>query len=296
MIDLRQLRYFVTLADTLHFGRAAAQLHISQPPLSRQIAALEKALGVELLARTSRHVALTPAGRHFHEHAARLFQSLDAAVNSTRAVARGELGQLHVGFTMSAAWNVMPPLTRIFGETHADVRLQLSEVLPGELGEFLLSGTIDAGIAFSWQRAEGLEYLPIHREPLCAVMPARHRLALQAVVDVADLAADAFITVPAPAAPALYELVTGCCRDHGFEPQIRLQTRLQQTIVNLVAEGLGVSLVPQSMAKIRLDGAVFRPISRPRMVEQGVLWASGNANPCLPPFLACASGFARHKE
>lgn len=296
MIDLRQLRYFVTLGDTLHFGRAAAQLHISQPPLSRQIAALEEELGVELVARNSRHVALTPAGRHFHEQATRLFQSLEAAVHGTRAVARGERGVLHVGFTMSAAWNVMPPLTRIFGESHADVRLQLTEVLPSELGESLLSGSIDAGIAFSWQRAEGLEYLPIHSEPLCAVLPTNHRLARRKVIDVAELAGEPFVTVPVAAAPALYELVMGCCRDHGFEPHINLQTQLQQTIVNLVAEGLGVSLVPQSMGKIRLEGAMFRPVSHPRIVEQGVIWAAGNGNPCLTPFLDCARRFGAGQE
>lgn len=291
MMDLRQLRYFVTLADTLHFGRAAAQLHISQPPLSRQIAALEEELGVELVARNSRHVALTPAGRHFHEQATRLFQSLDGAVHSTRAVARGERGVLHVGFTMSAAWNVLPPLTRIFGESHPDVHLQLTEVLPSELGESLLSGVMDVGIAFSWQRAEGLEYQPIHAEPLCAVLPRNHRLAMREVVDVTELAGEPFVTVPMAAAPALYELVIGCCRDHGFEPHIRLQTQLQQTIINLVAEGLGVSLVPRSMSKIQLEGAAFRPISRPKIVEQGVIWAADNGNPCLAPFLACAKKF-----
>ncbi len=296
MIDLRQLRYFVTLADTLHFGRAAAQLHISQPPLSRQIAALEESIGVELVARNSRHVALTPAGRHFHEQAVRLFQSIEAAVNSTRAVARGERGVLHVGFTMSAAWNVMPPLTRIFGESHADVRLQLTEVLPSELGESLLSGVIDVGIAFSWQRADGLEYMPIHTEPLCAVLPKNHRLARQEVIDVVELAGEPFVTVPVAAAPALFELVMGCCRDHGFEPHIRLQTLLQQTIVNLVAEGLGVSLVPQSMGKIRLEGAVFRPVGRPRIVEQGVIWAARNSNPCLTPFLNCAKVFGAERR
>lgn len=293
MIDLRQLRYFITLAETLHFGRAAAQLHISQPPLSRQIAALEQELGVALFARNSRHVSLTPAGRHFHEQTARLARGLEEAIHGTRAVARGELGMLHVGFTMSAAWNVMPPLARQFGEACPEVSLHLTEVLPSALSDALLAGSIDAGIAFSWQRTAGLEYLRVHVEPLCAVLPARHRLARSESVDIAALAGEPFVMVLDEAAPALRELVIGSCRDHGFEPHIRLETQLQQTIVNLVAEGLGVSLVPESLGKMRLPGAVFRPVGHPRKVEQGVMWAVSNDNPCLAPFLACARQFAR---
>lgn len=292
-IDFRQLRYFVTLADTLHFGRAAALLHISQPPLSRQVAALEAELGVTLFKRSSRQVELTVAGRHFHEQAVRIIEALDGAVRSTQATERGERGVLRIGFTMSAAWSVLPPLIKAYGEASPDVDLQLSEVLPRELNDALTSGGADVGIAFPWQRPAGLEYLAIHAEPLCAVLPADHPLAAQAELAVADLAGEPFITFPAATAPALHELVIGCCRDNGFEPRIRLETHLQQTIVNLVAEGLGVSLVPWSMSKMQLPGAVFRAVSATRMVEQGVIWAAGNGNPCLPRFLACARAFGR---
>lgn len=289
-LDFRQLRYFVVLADTLHFGRAAALLHISQPPLSRQIAALEEALGVVLFQRTSRQVELTAAGRHFHEQAARILASLDAAVRSTQATARGERGVLRVGFTMSAAWSVLPRLVKRFGDAYPDADIQLNEVLPRELNESLLSGQADIGIAFPWQRPAGLEYLRVYLEPLCAVLPAGHRLAARPEIAVDELAGEPFITFPASTAPALHEMVIGCCREHGFEPHVRLETHLQQTIVNLVSEGLGVSLVPQSMSRMQLPGAVFLPVSAPRMVEQGLIWAAGNANPCLPRFLECARG------
>lgn len=290
-IDFRQLRYFVALADTLHFGRAAALLHISQPPLSRQIAALEEALGVALFQRTSRQVKLTAAGRHFHEQAARIIASLDTAVRSTQATERGERGVLRVGFTMSAAWSILPPLVKAYSDAYPDADLQLSEVLPRELNDALVSGNADIGIAFPWQRPPGLEYMAVHTEPLCAVLPAAHRLAQNDAIAVNDLAGEPFISFPAGTAPALHELVIGCCRDHGFEPHIRLETHLQQTIVNLVAAGLGVSLVPQSMSKMQLPGAVFRPISGTRMVEQGVIWAADNDNPCLAGFLECARTF-----
>lgn len=290
-IDFRQLRYFVALAETLHYGRAAALLHISQPPLSRQIAALEEELGVVLFKRTSRQVELTAAGRHFREQAAHIIEALNEAVRSTQAAERGERGVLRVSFTMSAAWSVLPSLIKFYSDAYPDTDLQLSEVLPRELNDALISGSADVGIAFPWQRPPGLEYMPVHAEPLCAVLPAGHRLARSREIDVGALASDPFISVPAATAPALHELVIGCCRDHGFEPIIRLETHLQQTIVNLVAEGFGVSLVPQSMSKMRLPGAVFRPVSETRIVEQGVIWAASNDNPCLVCFINCARQF-----
>ncbi|HJW02300.1 MAG TPA: LysR substrate-binding domain-containing protein [Azospira sp.] len=290
-INFRQLRYFVALADTLHFGQAAARLHISQPPLSRQIAALEEELGVALFKRSTRQVELTAAGRHFHEQALRIVDSLNTAVRSTQATARGELGVLRVSFTSFAAWSLLPPLIRAYSDAYPQADIQLNEVLPRELNDTLISGNADIGIAFPWQRPPGLEYLPVYAEPLCAVLPQGHRLARKPEIAVGELAAEPFITLPAATAPALHELVIGCCRDHGFEPHIRLETHLQQTIVNLVAEGLGVSLVPQSMSKMQLPGAVFRPVSAPRLVEQGVVWAGSNDNPCLTGFLACARDF-----
>ncbi|HTH40635.1 MAG TPA: LysR substrate-binding domain-containing protein, partial [Rhodocyclaceae bacterium] len=245
-IDFRQLRYFVALADTLHFGRAAALMHISQPPLSRQIAALEEELGVQLFKRSTRQVELTAAGRHFHEQAARIIEALNTAVRSTQATERGERGVLRVGFTMSVAWSVLPPLIKAYSDAYPEADIQLSEVLPRELNDALTSGNVDVGIAFPWQRPPSLEYMAVFTEPLCAVLPAGHRLAKHRKVNVGDLADEPFITFPAATAPALHEMVIGCCREHGFEPRIRLETHLQQTIVNLIAEGLGVSLVPQS--------------------------------------------------
>ena len=127
-IELRQLRYFVALADTLHFGRAATQLHITQPPLSRQIAALEDMLGVALFVRSSRQVELTAAGRHFHAQALHILAALDTALRSTQATARGERGVLRVGFTMSAAWNVLPALIRRYGDAFPAAEIQLMDV------------------------------------------------------------------------------------------------------------------------------------------------------------------------
>lgn len=292
MIDLRQLRYFKVLGETLHFGQAAELLHISQPPLSRQIAALERTLGVPLLARNSRTARLTPAGRRFHEQTRTLLDALDRAVRDAQATARGERGQLRLGFTMLAAWNVLPRLLKDYADAHPDVDVALTEVVPRDLAAALAAGDADLGITFPGRLPPTLSYLPLHSEPLCAVLPAGHRLAQAAAVPVGELAGEPFVTFPASTAPALHEVVSACCRTHGFAPKARLETDLQQTIVNLVAAGLGVSLVPDSMRRMQLPGAVFRPLVASPRLELGVAWRIGNDNPCLPGFLAHARALA----
>lgn len=288
MPDLRQLRYFVVLGETLHFGRAAERLHISQPPLSRQIAALEANLGTELLQRNSRSVTLTPAGRAFLQHARDILASVDLAVRSARAGQQGMRGELRLSFTMCAAWNVLPRLLRHYRERYPEVEVRLEEVMPRDLELALGRGSADVAISFAEAHGGRLHYQRLLDEPLCAVLPQGHRLATAPQVAVQALAEEDFITFPASTAPILHEAVIGHCRRHGVEPRIRLETHLQQTIVNLVAEGLGVSLVPDSMRRMQLPGAVFRPLRDAPSVEQGLFWSAHNDNPCIAGFLACA--------
>lgn len=292
MIDFRQLRYYTVLAETLHYGRAAQQLHITQPPLSRQIAALEAELGVVLLARTSRAVSLTLAGEQFYRHAKGLLADLDNAMRTAQATARGERGELRLNFTMSAAWNLLPRLIKAYSGERPAVSLRLNETLPRDLQAALNSGSADIGIAFPAHLPGHLRYLPLHSEPLCAVLPSTHPLAAQACIDVAWLADERFVSFPSSTAPALHEALLSCCQQQGFSPHIHLETHLQQTIVNLVAEGLGVSLVPDSMRRMQLAGAVFRPLLASPRVEQGLYWNSANSNPCLPGFIECAQRLA----
>jgi DNA-binding transcriptional LysR family regulator len=286
-MDIRQLRYFIALAETLHFGRAAQRLHITQPPLSRQIASLESSLGTPLFLRNSRSVALTPAGEDFLCHAKRLLSDLDLAVRSAQATARGEQGELRIGFTMYAAWNVLPGLLKRYAERQPEVRLTLRETLPRDLLQALNAGEIDLGIAFPTPVAAPLNYQPLFREPLCAVLPATHPLAEEAIIDAGALAGERFVTFPRSTSPALHAAVMACCEQAGFEPNIHLETHLQQTIVNLVAAGIGVALVPDSMRRMQLPDAVFRPLMQSPKIEQGVFWNARNAAPCLSGFLEC---------
>ncbi len=290
MIDIRQMRYFVVLAETLHFGRAAERLHLSQPPLSRQIAALEKELGVRLLERGSRHARLTQAGRRFLEDARAVLASFDQACRNARRAAAGELGELSFGFMMHAAHTVLPGLARRYMASHPDVRVELREVVPGSLIDAVLAGRFDAGIMFSPGPIRGLQTRPVHREQLCLAVHAGHPLASRALVCARDLRGEPLIAAPAEVAPTLHEAIAGYCRSGGLEPAIRLEAQLQQTIVSLVAEGLGIALVPQCLGKLGIADVAFRTLENAPTIEHVIAWRPGNLNPALAPFLAEAGG------
>ena len=288
MIDIRQMRSFVVLAETLHFGRAAERLHLSQPPLSRQIAALEKDLGVRLLERNSRQAALTPAGRRFLEDARAVLASFDQACRNARLADRGELGELSIGFMMHAAYTVLPNLAQRYMAAYPQVQLTLREVLPNSLVDDVRSGRFDAGIMFFPGPVRGLETRAIHRERLCLAVHPGHRLAARALAHASDLDGEPLIATPPEVAPMLREAIAGYCRSGGFMPSIRLETQLQQTIVSLVAEQLGVALVPESMHKLGLANVVFRQLADAPSVEHVIAWRPGNLNPALGPLLATA--------
>ncbi|MFT4120277.1 LysR family transcriptional regulator [Bradyrhizobium sp.] len=286
MIDIRQMRYFVAVAETLHFGRAAERLHISQPPLSRQVAALEKELGVRLFDRQSRRATLTPAGRRFLEDSRAVLISFDQACQNARMAERGELGELSVGFMMHAAYTILPGLTRRYMASHPAVRVELREVIPGILADAVLTGRFDAAILFDPGPVRGLATQVIYREPLSLAVHASHPLAEHGVISPEQLNGEAFIAAPVEVAPRLRQSIAGYCRSGGFEPTFRLEVELQQTIVSLVAENLGIALVPQSMAKLGIANLVFRDLEHAPIIEHVVAWRPGNLNPALSPFLA----------
>ncbi|HVY18280.1 MAG TPA: LysR substrate-binding domain-containing protein [Rhodopila sp.] len=288
MIDIRQMRYFVALAETLHFGKAAERLHLSQPPLSRQIAALEKDLGVRLLERHSRQAALTHAGQRFLEDSRSVLAAFEQACRNARLADLGEMGELSIGFMMHAAYTVVPALARRFMTAFPKVSLMLKEVVPSSLPDDVLAGRFDAGIMFYPGPIRGLETRVIHSEHLCLAVHPDHALARRQTVAARDLADQPLIATPVEVAPMLRASIADYCRAAGFAPTIRLEAQLQQTIVSLVAEELGVALVPQSMRKLGVAGVTFRDLIDAPPVEQVVAWKDGNRNPALRPFLRMA--------
>jgi DNA-binding transcriptional LysR family regulator len=288
MIDIRQMRYFVVLAETLHFGRAAERLRISQPPLSRQVAALERELGVRLLERHSRHATLTRAGQRFLEDSRAVLASFDQACRNARLADGGELGELSIGFMMHAAYTILPSLTQRYMAAHPHVHVTLREVIPSSLADDVLTGRFDAGIMFFPGSVRGLETRVIHREKLCLAVHTTHQLAGRGLVNSRHLNGEPLIAAPTDVAPMLREAIAGYFHSGGFVPTVRLETQLQQTIVSLVAENLGIALVPESMRKLGIENVAFRDLEDAPIIEHVIAWRPGNLNPTLWPFLTAA--------
>ncbi|TDV06786.1 LysR family transcriptional regulator [Paraburkholderia caballeronis] len=284
-MDIKPLRYFVTLAQTRHFGRAAALLHISQPPLSRQLAALEADLGVRLVERSPHSVTLTAAGERFYGDARAILAALDQARSNARAVASGVAGTLTIGFTMCAAYSVVPGYARRFGSKFPEVTLNLREVVSNDLSAQVLNGQIDAAILFPGTNERGLASRMLISEPLCVALSREHPMARSRTLKIARLAGQPFVLAATEVAPTLRAAIMEHCRSSGFEPDIRFEVQLQQTVLSLVNEGVGVALVPASMSKVQLEGVVFRKLDNAPLVDQVLLWSSANRNPCLQTFL-----------
>ena len=282
MLDVRPLRYFMAVARTLHFGRAAEQLHVSQPPLSRAIAALEREVGARLFERNAHAVRLTPAGDRLRIEAEAILDRLERIPAQLAAAASGATGTLAVGFTMCAAYSVVPPMARRFGTAWPGVSLQLREVVPNDLPAQLQAGRIDVAVMFPVSPVPGIEQRTIFSEPFCAALPASDRLADTRRFRLADLADHPFIAAPAEVSPSLRRAIEAQCAAAGFVPRVRMEVQLQQTILSLVAEGVGVALVPASMMKMQVQGVRFRKLPPgAQTIEQALAWASGNGNPCL---------------
>lgn len=284
MLEIKQIRNFLVLAEHLHFGKAAEAVNLTQPSLSRQLACIEDELGCCLVSRTSRSVELTAAGKEFQRLASGLMVAWQDAVSSTQAVARGLQGELKVGFTSYTAWTILPSISKNFVEQYPSVSMHLQEMLPMELISKLGAGEIDVGVTFQ-SFEEGLEYRHLHSEPLCIALPTSHALNKHQALTIACLEGTRFIISRRDTSPPLYDSIMQVCNNAGFNPKEFMHADLQQSIINLVAEGLGVAIVPNSMSKFNHDGVSYWPIDQSPQVECGVCWNPSNDNPCLENFL-----------
>ncbi|KVD18521.1 LysR substrate-binding domain-containing protein [Burkholderia ubonensis] len=290
--DLRQWRYFVTVAEERHFGRAAARLSMTQPPLSQAIRALEDLLGVALFVRTKRSVALTAVGAALLPDVRKLLEAADALPPRAQSLARGETGSLALAFVSTADYGLLPSLLRAFGARYPQVRLQLEEATSDVQIEELAAGRIDAGLIIPPvppRHAAELSYLPVVREPLVLAMPAAAAPADapdDAPVRLADVAALPLVIFPRRLAPGFYDIITGCYGAAGATPRIGQEAIQMQTIVSLVSAGMGVALVPQSLRNLRRTGVVYRPLADGApVVETGLVWRTGDVSPVLAGFI-----------
>ncbi len=292
--ELRQLRHFVAVAEHLHFGRAAAALHISQPPLSRSIQNLEQRLGATLLARSRRKVELTPEGARFLGEAKRLLSQLERAVLDVGSMAAGAGGRLRLGFVSLADFGVLPGLLKAYKAARPGVALALREMLSPEQAAALAASELDFGLLLP-PVAGDLEHLVVQRERFVAALPSSHRLArTRGRVAVRELAAEAFVMAPREIAPGLHDIVAMLTARAGFSPRVGQEAIQMQTVVSLVSSGLGVALVPSSVANLGRRGVVYREIadSHPRL-DLWLAWRRGGLGAAGKEFLVHARRVAR---
>jgi DNA-binding transcriptional LysR family regulator len=285
-VELRHLRYFVAVAEELHFGRAAKRLRLSQPPLSQQIRRLEELLGYALFVRTSRSVALTSAGEAYLERARRTLHTVQRDIEETRRIGEGEVGSLHIGFVGSAMLTMLP---RIFGEYRARfprVQLHLHESFTSQVAEGLENGSLDAGVLRDGDGQETMTTTELFTEPYVAVLPVTHACAGQKSVSPGMLRGDPFVYYPRSAGSRAFEKPMTIFEEHGFRPQIVQEASHWLSILRLVGAGLGVSVAPACVRRIATGEVVcvpLRGVTVTSVVE--LAWRTGDQRPIVRQFV-----------
>ncbi|NDJ54438.1 MAG: LysR family transcriptional regulator [Chloroflexi bacterium] len=286
-MELRHLRYFVTVAEEGHFRRAAERLHMTQPPLSQQIRDLEAELGVVLFERTTRQVSLTPAGEAFLRQTRSILAAVDQAAREAQQIERGERGHLTLGFVGSAAYHLLPHLLRQLRSELPDVRLTLLERPTASLVDDLISGSIDLALARPGRNLPGLHRQSLLTETLVVVLPAGHPLVQHDSIDPAELAGEAFVHFPPQLGEGLYQQIDTALAATGLRPNVVQEAIQMPTILGLVASGLGIAVLPASVASLRLSGVVFRDLAAPDVrVSIDLLWREGAPSTLLQRWLA----------
>ena len=302
-IDLRLWRQFLAVAEELHFARAAQRLHMTQPPLTQAIAQLERTLGDQLFDRSRRRVSLAPAGHALVPEVRDLLARAQALPARARAAAAGEVGRVRLAFVSTIGFEQLPAWVRAFRVESPQVALELVEATGDVQLQSLARGEIDAGLMLHSPgfAPAGLQHLPVATEPLVLALPAHHPLAQAEPLPWAAVLAEPLVVFPRRIAPSLHDAVFGLYHAAGRLPVVSQEAIQMQTIVNLVAAGLGVAWVPQSVVQFRREGVVYRaqgegglPLRRGAPVvpvcETSLVWPAGPVDPALARFIAFVQG------
>jgi DNA-binding transcriptional LysR family regulator len=292
MIDLRQLRQFVAVAEELNFRRAAEKLRMSQPPLSQTIKALESEIGTKLFNRTRRKVELTAPGRMLLDETHKVLSQLDRTLDAVRGAAQGMVGRVSIGFVPSAIYGVLPAMLRQFRKRHPAIDLHLEELTTVDQTDALHQHRIDVALYrpptfFS----RGLLHETLMREALIAALPSDHPLASRKSLRLTDLRDERFLLIPPRWGTGYHTRVLDACQNAGFVPRIAHEPKYLHTIVGMVAAGMGVALVPGTLVNLKPQGCVYRSLSNRRdapLIELGAAWHADDASPSLHAFLDTA--------
>jgi DNA-binding transcriptional LysR family regulator len=294
MFDIGQLRCFVIVAEELHFGRAATRLHMTQPPLSRQIKVLEHIIGATLLERSSRSVRLTLAGRSFLPEAKRILKLAESASQVVRRIAEGKAGSIKIGFTATSAYSFLPDLIKIYRERLPDIDLSLKEMVSGDQFEALASGQIDVGFLRPPVAGSGIQSILVAAEPLLVAVPEDHALAATEEFLLADIDGQPFVMFSPYESRYFHDLLLSQFTRAGVLPRFVQHLSQVHSILALVRAGLGLAIVPAAAASLNFRGVILRPLQlrSPAPVELLMAWRRDHENPLLPELIEIANAMA----
>jgi DNA-binding transcriptional LysR family regulator len=285
-VELRHLRYFVAVAEELHFGRAAQRLGIVQPALSKQIAALERELGVPLFSRTRRAVSITEAGQALYEEARNILQRAGHAAETAKLTESGALGSLAIGFIGPAMWNILPDLMRQHRDRVPGMHFRLHELSSDAIVEQVRDGILDVGFIRPFGHDEVVEIRTILREPFAIVVPEGHPLAKEEVVDLAAAAKETFVLVSRKQSPGYFDQCLALCQSYGFSPVVIEEGNTGGAMFGMVAAGLGVTLVPATSDAVQWPQIAFRPLTKSEpLVDLAIAYRRDDEGAALAAFL-----------
>ena len=289
-MELRQIRSFLSIAETLHFGRTAELIHLSQPALSLQIKALEEEVGVRLFERNRRKTTLTAAGSAFRDEAARALSQLERAMRSARLAANGKLGLLRIGFISTVGSEIVPNIVRQFRELNPEVEFSLRAIPSADQVKMLESGLLDIGFfRLPIGGHSALEVVTVHREPFVLVVPASHRLAKRKRVRLSEVADQDFVLYERTYAPGFHDLIFGMLRNAGIVPNISQTAAELSMLISLVSAHMGVAILPLSAVKHSVASVVACDIAdRIPMSEIGMAVRKGTRAPVVESFKSFA--------
>jgi len=284
-MDLRGLRAFCTLARTLNFRSAAEELSLSQPAFSTRIARLEDELGMRLFERSRSGVAILETGRQLLPYAEELLERSDAVRVTALSIAKGQAGQLRIGYTPVSFIGIVPRLLRSFSSMHPDVRLELVEGLSGEIESGVLTGQLDAGFVHPLSVRNDLQFIKIATDPYVAVLPNDHPFAHRQALEIAELAHEEFIMVERSTGPIIYDRLIAMCSASGFSPRIRQEVVNSIAVLGLIGAGHGIGFVSSSMRSLGRDDVVFCAIKgKSPNLPLSLARDAANSSPALARF------------
>jgi DNA-binding transcriptional LysR family regulator len=285
-VELRQLRYFVAVAEERHFGRAAKKLRLSQPPLSTQIKGLEEELGVKLFQRSTRQVALTDAGRTFLERAEGILEAVEEAKEAAKGADEGVRGRLEIGFISSATLGLLPPAIRLFRERFGGVEIELRELTSAQQIDALYAGEIRVGLVRLPLRAPGLRFEPLQEESFLVALPSGHPLEALESVPLEAMVDQPLIFFTRQLMPSLHAQIVELFQRVGAFPNVVQHAVHLQTIVGLVASDVGLAILPEPAERFSREGVVYRSLDAPDATSWvGLAWVEGDESKLVKNFV-----------